>query len=106
MHSFLGYVAEHPNATFYAEWLFSNTANLMSGFRYNISQLPCSLSTRISAQSDAYIVLGGTISMDIDPSALSNYAACVSANLTNSQPAYVAQNPYQPASPLRIIKVG
>ncbi len=105
-HEFLDYVAAHSNGTFYAEWLFANDANLLGGYNYKIRQLSCASPLPTGQQGPSYIALGGTISMDMDPSLLTDYKQCITANATGYSVAYTVPNPYQPSSPLEILKVG
>ncbi|MDE1865488.1 MAG: glycosyltransferase family 39 protein [Candidatus Micrarchaeota archaeon] len=106
MHAFIGFTAAHPSDTFYTEWIFSNNANLLSGYRYKINQLSCGSPLQVNSSATAYIATGGTISMDMDPGIMQGYDTCLQENLTNSTVAYAVQNPFQPSSPLRILKIG
>ena len=105
-HQFLSFVKAHPNSTFYAEWEFSNNVNLLSGFDYKINRISCSASEIANRSGPVYIAIGGSISMDMDPSILENFYSCIAENITNGTVVYTVPNPSLNSSPLKIIKIG
>lgn len=109
VHAFVNYVEQHANATFYANYLFSGEANLLTGYKYHISSLQnCSAKGLQSLTNNTYIATGGTISLDIDPQFMQNFDTCVVQNATGYEPVYTANNPLlnytNAAPPLEIYK--
>ncbi len=94
MHSFINYVSVHPNGQYYANFLFSGEANLVSGYKYNIHSLGnCSSEYLKSLSNNTYVVTGGTVSLDISPQYVQGFDNCVIPNLTGYSLVTTANNP-------------
>lgn len=93
-HAFVNYVTQHPDSHYYAAFLFSGEANLLSAYRYNISSLPnCTARYLSSLPNGTYIATGGTTSLDISPQYTQEFDDCVLPNITSYKLIYTVHNP-------------
>ncbi len=83
LHSFVNFVSAHPGGQYHGSFLFTSEANLISGYRYNISENEnCSAAYLGSLPDNAYVVTGGTVSLDIDPGYILGFDSCAIPNMT------------------------
>lgn len=104
VYSFLGFMRQHPGATFYGQPQFIGDAGMLTGQRdaSNLRILPSCSPGFLGSLNDAYIVTGGTASMELSYGVMEDFDSCVKANLTDATLAFNAPNPFQPFLPLRI----
>ncbi len=107
LNSFLNFVKQHKNATFYAHWLFAGDANILSGYKYKIMPLYNCSYAYLSKLNATYIALGGTESMSITPSIMDSFYKCAYPNMTDRYAlVYYVNNPplFSSYPPLEIYK--
>jgi hypothetical protein len=92
LRAFTAYVAANPDTSFYAEWQFSNAANLLTAYRYSIRQSGCSKAVIAALPPGSDIVTGGTISMDISPDLIESYDSCALGNMSGYSSVFYIRN--------------
>ncbi len=94
LHSFINFVSAHPLPQYHGSPLFMSEANLVSGYKYNISeQESCNSSYLNSLPDNSYVVFGGTVSLDISPEYMASFDNCIERNLTGYSLVDTVSNP-------------
>ncbi len=104
VYSFIGFLQQHPNVTFYGQPQFIGDVNMLTGFKYDSTVKPlfsCS-NDSIGALNGTYIAVGGTVSMELSPGVMQDFDSCVMANMTDATLAFNAPNPFSPSLPLEV----
>lgn len=108
IYEFKALIASNPTATFFAYPQTADEINVVTNYKYNVHYLIACSSSYVNSlkfqnANDTYVLTGGSISMDTEPSTASLFAECIAENLTsNFKPVFNASNPFDSQSPVRI----
>ena len=98
----------HPNATYYTSTYFANEANLLTDYKYNITELyNCSAENiaSIGSQKNTYFVVGGSLGLSLSPTYTTSFENCVLDNMTRGYSiVFTANDTYPPYKRLMVIK--
>ncbi len=95
----VAFATRHPSSMIYANPIMAGEANYIDGFKrinataLQINYLYNTSFAYLSGIRNAYIAVGGSLSLETSPAVTENFASAVEGNLTDSEPIVNYSNP-------------
>ena len=96
LYSFISFVEQHPTSTFYAQNLFTQEADILTSFKYDIISIGCSNNTLdVILHPGSYVAAGGTINIEMSQSIMGDFSSCVAGSINkNATIAAIYSDPF------------